>query len=51
VFRSAGDVVELLYESEEVGQNGTKAVGVKTKDGRDHLSNVVIVAAGPKTHF
>lgn len=45
VFRSAGDVVELLYESEQVGQNGKKVVDVKTKDGRDHLSDVVIVAS------
>ncbi|PYH92932.1 sarcosine oxidase [Aspergillus ellipticus CBS 707.79] len=47
LFGSTGRVAQLLYSSEEGLQ---RAIGVRTANGEDHLSDVVIVAAGAYTH-
>lgn len=48
---AAGKVDEILYGDGAGGdRNGRRAMGIRTSDGREHLADVVIVAAGPRTH-
>lgn len=48
----AGRFDTLLYapDSTVVKQGSKRAIGIKTRDGQDHLSDVVILAAGSHTH-
>lgn len=53
VLGAAGRVDAILYAASagvSGGQTVSRAIGVRTGDGREHHSDVVVVAAGARTH-
>lgn len=48
----AGKFERFLYAPTSDGQSGDskRATGIRTSDGKEHVSDIVIVAAGAKTH-
>lgn len=49
--RQSGRFESLVYASENLQySNRKRAVGIRTSDGREHLSEVVIMATGSQTH-